>query len=89
VRLARRAVALAALTLAAQPAWADYKDTYKQGVEAAEKGRWADVARLMQQSIDGNAAAFVPSRASALGRPLKARPLCLNRCPEKAQAQAR
>jgi hypothetical protein len=32
---------------------ADYKDTYKQGVEAIEKSRWADAARLMQEAIAG------------------------------------
>jgi hypothetical protein len=42
--------------IAARGDAADYKDTYKQGVEAAEKGRWADVARLMQQSIAGKPA---------------------------------
>jgi len=30
---------------------ADYKDSYKQGVEAIEKSKWSDAARLMQDAI--------------------------------------
>jgi hypothetical protein len=35
---------------------ADYKDDYKRGIEAVEKSRWADAARLMQQAIAGKPA---------------------------------
>lgn len=52
----RAAAFSALLMLVARGVSADYKDTYKQGVEAVEKGRWADAARLMQQSIAGKPA---------------------------------
>jgi hypothetical protein len=40
----------------AREAAADYKDSYKQGVEAAEKAKWAEAARLMQEAIASKAA---------------------------------
>jgi len=43
------------LALRAADARADYKDSYKQGVEAAEKGRWAEVQKYMQEAIAGKA----------------------------------
>jgi hypothetical protein len=50
------ALALVALVAVSGPASADYKDSYKQGVEAIEKSRWADAARLMQTAIAGKSA---------------------------------
>jgi hypothetical protein len=47
----RIALALVAGASLASRAAADYKDSYKQGVEAIEKSRWADAARLMQEAI--------------------------------------
>jgi hypothetical protein len=44
-------LAVAAIAGVASRASADYKDSYKQGVEAVEKSRWADAARLMQEAI--------------------------------------
>jgi hypothetical protein len=53
-------VAPAALALLmapfARPAAADYKDSYKQGIEAVEKSRWADAVRLMEEAIASKAA---------------------------------
>jgi hypothetical protein len=46
-------LALFAVASLATFAAADYKDSYKQGVEAIEKSRWADAARLMQEAIAG------------------------------------
>lgn len=43
MRVDRAALALA-LALAASPAAADYRDSYRRGIEAAEKGRWAEAA---------------------------------------------
>ncbi len=50
-------MACAFLALSSSPrlAFADYKDSYKQGVEAIEKSKWADAARLMQEAIGGKA----------------------------------
>jgi hypothetical protein len=57
---ARRFVAFLALALLLAPgareAAADYKDSYKQGVEAVEKAKWAEAARLMQDAIASKAA---------------------------------
>jgi hypothetical protein len=47
------ALALGVLLAVPHGASADYKDTYKQGVEAVEKSRWPDAARLMQAAIAG------------------------------------
>jgi hypothetical protein len=42
---AERAAVAAAMALAlAAPARADYRDSYRRGIEAAEKGRWAEAA---------------------------------------------
>lgn len=49
--LAPAALSLLALPGVARQASADYKDSYKQGVEAVEKSKWADAARLMQEAI--------------------------------------
>lgn len=49
--LAPVALLLLALPGFARLASADYKDGYKQGVEAVEKSKWADAARLMQEAI--------------------------------------
>jgi len=50
------ALALVALAATSGPASADYKDSYKQGVEAIEKSRWADATRLMREAITGKSA---------------------------------
>ncbi len=50
-----RGLLLLLAALACAPAWADYKDDYQDGVEAAEKGDWATVQRLMQSAIRENA----------------------------------
>lgn len=50
---ARAAAALAAV-LAAAPARADYKETYRRAIEAVDRKRWADVARLMREAISEN-----------------------------------
>jgi hypothetical protein len=47
------ALGLVAFSPFAGLASADYKDAYKQGVEAVEKSKWADAARLMQEAIAG------------------------------------
>lgn len=49
--LAQAVLSLLALSAVARLASADYKDSYKQGVEAVEKSKWADAARLMQEAI--------------------------------------
>ena len=54
--VATAALALSSIVTSARSAAADYKDSYKQGVEAIEKSRWADAARLMQQAIAGKSA---------------------------------
>jgi hypothetical protein len=43
--------ALALLALLPARARADYKDNYRKGVELAEKGNWAEVARHMQAAL--------------------------------------
>lgn len=48
--------ALLALTmLACGPAWADWKQDYARGIEAARDGKWDDVERYMQKALAGNA----------------------------------
>jgi hypothetical protein len=49
-------LALLALAAFSGVAAADYKDAYKQGVEAVEKSKWADAARLMQEAIAAKSA---------------------------------
>lgn len=44
-------LALLVLASLAGVAAADYKESYKQGVEAIEKSKWPDAARLMQEAI--------------------------------------
>ncbi len=41
--------------LFAAPALADWKDDYARGLAAAREGRWAEVSRLMQSALAGNA----------------------------------
>ena len=54
--IARGALALLALSAYSGLASADYKDSYKQGIEAIEKSKWADAARLMQEAIASKSA---------------------------------
>ncbi len=51
MRCARRAALALAALLLASPARADYKDSYRKGVELAEKGNWAEVARHMRAAL--------------------------------------
>ncbi len=44
-----------ALTVFAMPAHADWKDDYSRGLVAASEGRWAEVSRLMDSAMAGNA----------------------------------
>jgi hypothetical protein len=44
------------LVAAAAAAHADYKDDYKKGVEAIEKGKWDEGARLMRAALGSQAA---------------------------------
>ncbi len=44
-----------ALSAFAMPARADWKDDYSRGLVAASEGRWAEVSRLMDSAIAGNA----------------------------------
>lgn len=37
------------------PAWADWKQDYARGIEAAQDGKWEDVERYMQKALAGNA----------------------------------
>ncbi len=48
------ATALLAM-LAALPAFADWRDDYARGLEAANDGKWADVTKYMQDAMKGNA----------------------------------
>lgn len=41
--------------LAASPAFADWRDDYARGLEAANDGKWADAAKYMQDAMKGNA----------------------------------
>jgi hypothetical protein len=51
---AGRAAALLGLLLAAPPARADYRETYRKAVEAVDRKRWPEVARLMREAIAEN-----------------------------------
>ena len=51
---ARRAALLAAFLLAAGPLHADYKDSFRKGIEAYDRKRWDDVVRHMREAIAGN-----------------------------------
>ncbi len=35
-------------------AWADFKDTYRKGIEAVDRKRWAEVAQHMREAISQN-----------------------------------
>jgi tetratricopeptide (TPR) repeat protein len=50
----RRGTVVVLVLLASAPAWADYKDSFRKGMEALDRGRWADVARYMQEAIADN-----------------------------------
>jgi tetratricopeptide (TPR) repeat protein len=50
----RRVAAVALVLLASAPAWADYKDSFRKGMEALDRGRWEEVARHMQEAIADN-----------------------------------
>jgi hypothetical protein len=43
------------LLLAAGGAWADYKKDYQDGIQAAEKGNWAEARRLMNAALAAEA----------------------------------
>jgi len=53
----RRAAAVLIGLFAAAPAavLADYKETYRRGIEAVDRKRWPEVARLMREAIAENA----------------------------------
>ena len=52
----RRAAAVFVLILLAPAAArADYKETYRRGIEAVDRKRWPEVARLMREAIAENA----------------------------------
>ncbi len=50
----RRSAALAALLLVAGQVHADYKDSYRKGVEALDRKRWDDVVRFMREAVADN-----------------------------------
>ena len=50
----RAAAALLGLALLSSPARADYKETYRRAVEAVDRKRWPEVARLMREAIAEN-----------------------------------
>ena len=52
MKAAPLALGLAALALLAVPARADYKDSYRKGMELAEKGNWPEVARHMRAALE-------------------------------------
>lgn len=51
---ARRAALLAACLLAAGPLHADYKDSFRKGIEAYDRKRWDDVVRHMREAAADN-----------------------------------
>ena len=51
---AGRAAAVLGLLLLSAPARADYKETYRKAVEAVDRKRWTEVARLMREAIAEN-----------------------------------
>ena len=50
----RATAVLIGLVLLASPARADYKETYRKGIEAVDRKRWAEVARLMREAVAEN-----------------------------------
>ena len=54
-RTRRVAAVLIGLLLAPAVARADYKETYRRGIEAVDRKRWPEVARLMREAIAENA----------------------------------
>jgi hypothetical protein len=49
-----RAAAVLGLLLVSPPARADYRETYRKAVEAVDRKRWPEVARLMREAIAEN-----------------------------------
>ena len=45
------ALLLASLLLAASPVAADYRESYRRGLEAASRGSWADAERFMRAAL--------------------------------------
>jgi hypothetical protein len=45
-------LALCVLAGWAPAVWADYKESYKKGIEAADRKEWGDVARWMRQALN-------------------------------------
>jgi tetratricopeptide (TPR) repeat protein len=50
----RRLVVVLLFVLAAAEATADYKDSYRKGIEALDRKRWDDVVRFMREAIAEN-----------------------------------
>jgi hypothetical protein len=50
----RRVAATVLVLLVAADARADYKDSFRKGMEAVDRGRWQEVARYMQEAIADN-----------------------------------
>jgi tetratricopeptide (TPR) repeat protein len=48
---ASEALLLASLLLAASPVAADYRESYRRGLEAASRGSWADAERFMRAAL--------------------------------------
>jgi hypothetical protein len=51
----RATAVLLVLLLLPSLARADYRDTYRKGIEAVDRKRWPEVARLMREAIAENA----------------------------------
>src|SRR6266545_2548787 len=51
----RATVFLLGLLVVPALARADYKETYRKGIEAVDRKRWPEVARLMREAIAENA----------------------------------
>lgn len=47
-------IVAAGFGLASQSCLADWKDDYARGLEAANDGKWSDVAKYMQDALNGN-----------------------------------
>lgn len=54
MRAGKGIAALGAALMIASSAWADYKDSYSRGLEAAKDGNWAVVRQRMQDAIADN-----------------------------------
>jgi hypothetical protein len=53
---ARRGIITVLLLLAASRASADYKDSFKRGIDAYDRKRWDEVVRYMREAVSGNPA---------------------------------